>query len=83
MSKFLDRERFVRIKRLHDDLGVNTAKARVTVAKHNLVMLVILVKNMLISAVGTKVITAVRVNAAGTKITTAQGLRLLKDKDFL
>ncbi|GKE53888.1 hypothetical protein Tco_1489044 [Tanacetum coccineum] len=37
----------VRIKRLHDDLGVNTAKVRVTAAKHNLVMFMILVKNML------------------------------------
>ncbi|GJR17434.1 putative ribonuclease H-like domain-containing protein [Tanacetum coccineum] len=32
---------------LHDDLEVNTAKVRVTAAKHNLVLLVILVKNML------------------------------------
>ncbi|GJU23645.1 putative reverse transcriptase domain-containing protein [Tanacetum coccineum] len=39
--------RIVGIKRLHDDLGVNTAKVRVTAAKHNLVLLVILVKNML------------------------------------
>ncbi|GJU56366.1 putative reverse transcriptase domain-containing protein [Tanacetum coccineum] len=38
---------YVGIKRLHDDLGVNTAKVRVTAAKHNLVLLVILVKNML------------------------------------
>ncbi|GKE30426.1 hypothetical protein Tco_1445810, partial [Tanacetum coccineum] len=68
----------------HGDLGVNTVKVRVTAAKHNLVLLVILVKNMQsISDVGTKVTTAVRVNAAGTKITTAQGLRLLKDKDCL
>ncbi|GJW91173.1 putative ribonuclease H-like domain-containing protein [Tanacetum coccineum] len=37
-----------KIKRLHDDLGVNTAKVRVTAAKHNLVLLVILVKNILI-----------------------------------
>ncbi|GJZ08885.1 hypothetical protein Tco_0543168 [Tanacetum coccineum] len=35
---------FVGIKRLHDDLGVNTAKVRVTAAKHNLVLLVILVE---------------------------------------
>ncbi|GKF49084.1 hypothetical protein Tco_0142335, partial [Tanacetum coccineum] len=28
----------VRIKRLHDDLGVNTAKVRVTAAKYNLVL---------------------------------------------
>ncbi|GJY23937.1 hypothetical protein Tco_0397595 [Tanacetum coccineum] len=41
--------RIVGIKRLHDDLGVNTAKVRVTAAKHNLVLLVILVKNMLSS----------------------------------
>ncbi|GKA21097.1 hypothetical protein Tco_0701086 [Tanacetum coccineum] len=48
--------RIVGIKRLHDDLGVNTAKVRVTAAKHNLVLLVILVKNMLsISAAGIKV----------------------------
>ncbi|GJR34213.1 hypothetical protein Tco_1209897 [Tanacetum coccineum] len=40
-------ERIVGIKRLHDDLEVNTAKVRVTAAKHNLVLLVILVKNML------------------------------------
>ncbi|GKB62303.1 hypothetical protein Tco_0918489 [Tanacetum coccineum] len=33
---------FVGIKRLHDDLGVNTAKVRVTAAKHNLVLLVII-----------------------------------------
>ncbi|GJZ62222.1 hypothetical protein Tco_0618359 [Tanacetum coccineum] len=39
----------VGIKRLHDDLGVNTSKVRVTAAKHNLVLLVILVKNMLSS----------------------------------
>ncbi|GKD25722.1 hypothetical protein Tco_1231936 [Tanacetum coccineum] len=52
--------RIVGIKRLHDDLGVNTAKVRVTAAKHNLVLLVILVKNMLsISAAG------IKVNAAG------------------
>ncbi|GKE27709.1 hypothetical protein Tco_1443093 [Tanacetum coccineum] len=38
---------YVGIKRLHDDLGVNTAKVRVTAAKHNLVLLVILVKNIL------------------------------------
>ncbi|GJY99034.1 hypothetical protein Tco_0516464 [Tanacetum coccineum] len=31
--------RIVRIKRLHDDLGVNTAKVRVIAAKHNLVLL--------------------------------------------
>ncbi|GJR72418.1 hypothetical protein Tco_0084783 [Tanacetum coccineum] len=37
----------VGIKMLHDDLGVNTAKVRVTAAKHNLVLLIILVKNML------------------------------------
>ncbi|GJU36467.1 ribonuclease H-like domain-containing protein [Tanacetum coccineum] len=43
--------RIVGIKRLHDDLGVNTAKVRVTAAKHNLVLLVILVKNMLSSPV--------------------------------
>ncbi|GKA74312.1 hypothetical protein Tco_0780614 [Tanacetum coccineum] len=30
--------RIVGIKRLHDDLGVNTAKVRVTAAKHNLVI---------------------------------------------
>ncbi|GKC72787.1 hypothetical protein Tco_1118670 [Tanacetum coccineum] len=41
---------YVGIKRLHDDLGVNTAKVRVTAAKHNLVLLVILVKNMLSKA---------------------------------
>ncbi|GKD17583.1 hypothetical protein Tco_1206741 [Tanacetum coccineum] len=41
--------RIIRIKRLHDDLGVNIAKVRVTAAKHNLVLLVILVKNMLSS----------------------------------
>ncbi|GKB11509.1 hypothetical protein Tco_0845432, partial [Tanacetum coccineum] len=41
---------------LHDDLGVNIAKVRVTAAKHNLVVLVILVKNILsISAAGIKV----------------------------
>ncbi|GJY97192.1 hypothetical protein Tco_0514102 [Tanacetum coccineum] len=40
----------VGIKRLHDDLGVNTAKVRVTATKHNLVLLVILVKNMLSKA---------------------------------
>ncbi|GKF04686.1 hypothetical protein Tco_0035354, partial [Tanacetum coccineum] len=34
----------VRIKRLHDDPGVNTTKVRVIAAKHNLVLLVILVK---------------------------------------
>ncbi|GJZ00048.1 hypothetical protein Tco_0517477, partial [Tanacetum coccineum] len=50
----------VGIKRLHDDLGVNAVKVRVTAAKHNLVLLVILVKNMLsISAAG------IKVNAAG------------------
>ncbi|GJQ90698.1 hypothetical protein Tco_0001837, partial [Tanacetum coccineum] len=43
-----ERERIVGIKRIHDDLEVNTAKVRVTAAKHNLVLLVILVKNMLI-----------------------------------
>ncbi|GKB51319.1 hypothetical protein Tco_0902072 [Tanacetum coccineum] len=31
----------VGIKRLHDDLGVNTAKVRVTATKHNLLLLVI------------------------------------------
>ncbi|GJX73727.1 hypothetical protein Tco_0312322 [Tanacetum coccineum] len=34
--------RIVEIKRLHDDLGVNTAKVRVTAAKHNLLLLVII-----------------------------------------
>ncbi|GJV47893.1 hypothetical protein Tco_1438105 [Tanacetum coccineum] len=34
--------RIVGIKRLHDDLGVNTAKVRVTAAKHNLVLMVLL-----------------------------------------
>ncbi|GJV18723.1 hypothetical protein Tco_1367743 [Tanacetum coccineum] len=34
--------RIVGIKRLHDDLGVNTAKVRVTAAKHNLLLLVII-----------------------------------------
>ncbi|GJZ32352.1 hypothetical protein Tco_0577788, partial [Tanacetum coccineum] len=29
----------IRIKRLHDDLGVNTAKVRVTAVKHKLVLL--------------------------------------------
>ncbi|GKF40517.1 hypothetical protein Tco_0120578 [Tanacetum coccineum] len=53
-------EKLVGIKRLHDDLGVNTAKVRDTAAKHNLVLLVILVKNMLsINAAG------IKVNAAG------------------
>ncbi|GKC41614.1 hypothetical protein Tco_1059336 [Tanacetum coccineum] len=37
--------RIVGIKRLHDDLGVNTAKVRVTALKQNLVLLVILMKN--------------------------------------
>ncbi|GJX93006.1 hypothetical protein Tco_0347592 [Tanacetum coccineum] len=46
---------YVGIKKLHDDLGVNIAKVRVTAAKHNLVLLVILVKNMLISAAEIKV----------------------------
>ncbi|GJS64931.1 hypothetical protein Tco_0679495 [Tanacetum coccineum] len=32
--------RIVGIKRLHDDLGVNIAKVRVTAAKHSLVLLV-------------------------------------------
>ncbi|GJT72785.1 hypothetical protein Tco_1032071 [Tanacetum coccineum] len=31
--------RIVGIKRLHDDLGVNTAKVRVTAAKHNLLLI--------------------------------------------
>ncbi|GKB05213.1 hypothetical protein Tco_0833408 [Tanacetum coccineum] len=31
----------VRIKRLHDDLGFNTTKVRVTAAKHNLLMLLV------------------------------------------
>ncbi|GJR75281.1 ribonuclease H-like domain-containing protein [Tanacetum coccineum] len=34
--------RIVGIKRLHDDLGVNTAKVRVTAAKHNLVLFYLL-----------------------------------------
>ncbi|GJS35753.1 hypothetical protein Tco_0534135 [Tanacetum coccineum] len=52
--------RIFRIKILHDDLGVNPAKVRVTAAKHNLALLVILVKNMLsISVAG------IKVNAAG------------------
>ncbi|GJU78884.1 hypothetical protein Tco_1275954 [Tanacetum coccineum] len=34
--------RIVGIKRLYDDLGVNTAKVRVTAAKHNLLLLVII-----------------------------------------
>ncbi|GJT77912.1 hypothetical protein Tco_1044637 [Tanacetum coccineum] len=51
--------RIVGIKRLHDDLGVNTSKVRVIAAKHNLVLLVILVKIMLsISTAGIKVNTA-------------------------
>ncbi|GJR04032.1 hypothetical protein Tco_0527016 [Tanacetum coccineum] len=59
-QKIDENGRIVGIKRLHDDLGVNTAKVRVTAAKHNLVLLVILVKNMLsISAAG------IKVNAAG------------------
>ncbi|GJX92980.1 hypothetical protein Tco_0347566 [Tanacetum coccineum] len=41
--------RIVGIKRLHVDLGVNTAKLRVTAAKHNLVLLVISVKYILSS----------------------------------
>ncbi|GJX42422.1 hypothetical protein Tco_0257412 [Tanacetum coccineum] len=45
----LTKPQVVGIKRLHDDLGVNTTKVRVTTAKHNLVLLVILVKNMLSS----------------------------------
>ncbi|GKA93869.1 hypothetical protein Tco_0815855 [Tanacetum coccineum] len=62
--------RIVGIKRLHDDLGVNTAKVRVTAAKHNLVLLVILVKNMLsISAAG---------KIAGEKKLMQAGYNLLK-----
>ncbi|GKE91722.1 hypothetical protein Tco_1572817 [Tanacetum coccineum] len=57
LSLFANERNTVGIKRLHDDLGVNTAKVRVTAAKHNLVLLV---KNMLsINAAG------IKVNAAG------------------
>ncbi|GJZ10225.1 hypothetical protein Tco_0544984, partial [Tanacetum coccineum] len=48
--------RIVGIKRLHDDLGVNTAKVRVTTAKHNLLRLLRdLEEILLISAAGIKV----------------------------
>ncbi|GKA61787.1 retrovirus-related pol polyprotein from transposon TNT 1-94 [Tanacetum coccineum] len=55
------------IKRLHDDLRVNTAKVRVTAAKHNLVLLVILVKNMLSSYYCLYTVSAagIKVNVAG------------------
>ncbi|GKC56269.1 hypothetical protein Tco_1083867 [Tanacetum coccineum] len=55
-------------------LGVNTDTVRVTAVKNNLVLLVILVKNMLsISAARTKV------DAAGMKVTTAERLQLLEE----
>ncbi|GJV33189.1 hypothetical protein Tco_1393589 [Tanacetum coccineum] len=54
-----DLGRIVRIKRLLDDLEVTAAQVRVTAAKHKLVLLVILMKNML------------SINSAGTKVTTA------------
>ncbi|GJY49680.1 zinc finger, CCHC-type containing protein [Tanacetum coccineum] len=41
-----EKGRIVRIKRLHDDLGVYTVKVRVTAAKHNLVMLNIVNDNI-------------------------------------
>ncbi|GJS16926.1 reverse transcriptase domain-containing protein [Tanacetum coccineum] len=66
--------RIVGIKSLLMLLGVNTDKDRVTAVKHNLVLLVILVKNMLsISAAVTKV------NDAGMKVTTAERLILLEE----
>ncbi|GJY60495.1 hypothetical protein Tco_0461152 [Tanacetum coccineum] len=60
MKKLDDFEdKYQAFKRLLDDLRVTAAQVRVTAAKHKLVMLVILMKNML------------SINAAGTKVTTA------------
>ncbi|GJR78966.1 hypothetical protein Tco_0149751 [Tanacetum coccineum] len=58
-SRIKEVGRIVGIKRLLDDLRVTAAQVRVTAAKHKLVLLVILMKNML------------SINAAGTKVTTA------------
>ncbi|GJR02324.1 hypothetical protein Tco_0525308 [Tanacetum coccineum] len=66
--------RIVGIKSLLMLLGVNTAMVRVTAVKHNLVMLVILVKNMLsISAADTKV------NDDGYKLQLLKRLQLLEE----
>ncbi|GKE48888.1 hypothetical protein Tco_1480146, partial [Tanacetum coccineum] len=67
---------FNAVVKLHDDLRVNTAKVRVTTAKHNLVLLVILVKNMLSISVA-----RIKVNAAGyscSKITTAKRISTVR-----
>ncbi|GKA75660.1 hypothetical protein Tco_0782038, partial [Tanacetum coccineum] len=62
------RVHFMRIKRLLDDLRVTAAKVLVTAAKHKLVLLAILMKNMLsISAAGIKVTTAERIKTAQRK----------------
>ncbi|GJY91409.1 hypothetical protein Tco_0506605 [Tanacetum coccineum] len=79
--------RIVGIKRLFDNLEVTAAKVCVTAAKHELVLLVILMKNMLsINTACTPLILLVQkllllvlnVNAAGIKVTTAERLQLLE-----
>ncbi|GJR67311.1 putative ribonuclease H-like domain-containing protein [Tanacetum coccineum] len=85
-------DKTVGIKRLLNDLRVTAAKVCGTAAKLNtssvkLVLLVKIEENILssyyclytVNAVGVKVTTIVlKVNAASTKVTTAQRLRLLK-----
>ncbi|GJZ48932.1 hypothetical protein Tco_0603122 [Tanacetum coccineum] len=60
---------FVGIKRLHDDLEVTAAKVYVTAAKLKLLMLLVYKLLLLV----------LEVNAASTKVTIAQRLRLLKE----
>ncbi|GJY19202.1 hypothetical protein Tco_0390693 [Tanacetum coccineum] len=67
----------VGIKSLLMLLGVNIAKVRVNAVKHNLVLLVVLVNNMLSSSYFSAA--ATKVNAAGMKVTTAERLQLLEE----
>ncbi|GJY95393.1 hypothetical protein Tco_0511754 [Tanacetum coccineum] len=61
--------RIVGIKRLLDDLRVTAAKVYVTAAKLKLLMLLVYKLLLLV----------LKVNAASTKVTNAQRLRLLKE----
>ncbi|GJS69531.1 hypothetical protein Tco_0702372 [Tanacetum coccineum] len=71
---------FVGIKRLLDDLRVTAGKVCVTAAKHKLVLLAILMKNMLsINAAQKLLLLVLKVNVAGMKVTTAERLQLLEE----